>query len=846
MESSSESRDSEKPYVGESNAEIGERVGKHQESKKDGEVATIEVQLPSEHSGGVLIVYRGRELEEVTSGFQLILKFSLSLPSEMQHLKDAKGDKPLSEELADVLRQIEPEDECFALQLEGHYKEEDIQSRGADALSKMDKTRYRALLEANSLVPEDKALVFYIAQLSRAVQQAHKDPKWKAKYAFWQDYDRKDSVSWYSVDGKKYGDAVRTIWCVLYKLLALSYCCVEVARVSEVLGRADKQAGEYSFGGKADTLPAIPGIYINDVGPISIPLRKHDTAKLIEKCEKSPFGHNFDTKMDDNVRKSWQLEPSQVEFKNPLWKTGLYDLTRKITERLGYTDARLECVLYKLLVYEEGGHFAKHQDTEKEDGMIATLVVQLPSLHEGGDLVIYSNGEAKHRHDFGKADDTAAFLPHYAVHYADAEHALEKVTKGFRLALVYSICLPKEQHHLKRVSDKPLSDDLLSAISMVSDGNESFALLLSHEYTEKSIVDFGCEALKGVDRVRFGALEEANALVAADKKLNFYIAELTHFVLFAEHYDEAGWFECERDPALVNFFFTELCPGLGGIGENETLIPSLVAIIRKYDWCEVGPALLSSLSKPNRYTWNPIGKDGLSEVELTLQVIDALDGGDAQKALLEMVLEEAMELKDELLCSPKLVPLFCKWSRRSSDDNNFKNFSEKLSHMDPGLLGPVIEGISQISADGDKTGELFELAKSIVPKRVEWLNGKIGELNKPFTWEMTDAKFCDSPEVQEFLRGPEASMDTKNDFTFDDFKEADDFAKTSLANQRGASFTMEAAGSDKDAYLKITKTRKWFDDRQKILEQYKAEVSNLMEHFGEKTDGGDKKRARHQ
>ncbi|KAG2831177.1 hypothetical protein PC118_g2617 [Phytophthora cactorum] len=760
-------------------------------------------------------------------------------------------------------------------------------------------------------------------------------------------------------------------------------------RVSEVLGRADKQAGEYSFGGKADTLPAIPGIYINDVGPISIPLRKHDTAKLIEKCEKSPFGHNFDTKMDDNVRKSWQLEPSQVEFKNPLWKTGLYDLTRKITERLGYTDARLECVLYKLLVYEEGGHFAKHQDTEKEDGMIATLVVQLPSLHEGGDLVIYSNGEAKHRHDFGKADDTAAFLPHYAVHYADAEHALEKVTKGFRLALVYSICLPKEQHHLKRVSDKPLSDDLLSAISMVSDGNESFALLLSHEYTEKSIVDFGCEALKGVDRVRFGALEEANALVAADKKLNFYIAELTHFVLFAEHYDEAGWFECERkqsitwyhylpnvddigkvkktaavlnflnpagetltqlwmrhgvkkfhgytgnegpssstkysryaivawpesrhaenalayypidlayeilearkpfeastvrsfldqvkkrfetelvfsspvgfcikfcrlfcelvlnagDPALVNFFFTELCPGLGGIGENETLIPSLVAIIRKYDWCEVGPALLSSLSKPNRYTWNPIGKDGLSEVELTLQVIDALDGGDAQKALLEMVLEEAMELKDELLCSPKLVPLFCKWSRRSSDDNNFKNFSEKLSHMDPGLLGPVIEGISQISADGDKTGELFELAKSIVPKRVEWLNGKIGELNKPFTWEMTDAKFCDSPEVQEFLRGPEASMDTKNDFTFDDFKEADDFAKTSLANQRGASFTMEAAGSDKDAYLKITKTRKWFDDRQKILEQYKAEVSNLMEHFGEKTDGGDKKRARHQ
>lgn len=31
--------------------------------------------------------------------------------------------------------------------------------------------------------------------------------------------------------------------------------------------------------------------------------------------------------------------------------------------------------LYKLLLYEQGGHFAAHQDTEKEAGMIGTLVV---------------------------------------------------------------------------------------------------------------------------------------------------------------------------------------------------------------------------------------------------------------------------------------------------------------------------------------------------------------------------------------------------------------------------------------------------------------------------------------
>ncbi|KAL3666941.1 hypothetical protein V7S43_007888 [Phytophthora oleae] len=70
--------------------------------------------------------------------------------------------------------------------------------------------------------------------------------------------------------------------------------------------------------------------------------------------------------MDENVRKSWQLEPSLVQFKNPLWKTGIETLSKAITDRLGYVGVPLECVLYKLLVYGEGGHFLKHQDTEKE------------------------------------------------------------------------------------------------------------------------------------------------------------------------------------------------------------------------------------------------------------------------------------------------------------------------------------------------------------------------------------------------------------------------------------------------------------------------------------------------
>ena len=49
--------------------------------------------------------------------------------------------------------------------------------------------------------------------------------------------------------------------------------------------------------------------------------------------------------------------------------------------------------LFKLLVYEPGGKFIQHRDTEKEKGMFGTLVVQLPSDFHGGELVVTHQGK---------------------------------------------------------------------------------------------------------------------------------------------------------------------------------------------------------------------------------------------------------------------------------------------------------------------------------------------------------------------------------------------------------------------------------------------------------------------
>lgn len=180
--------------------------------------------------------------------------------------------------------------------------------------------------------------------------------------------------------------------------------------------------------------------------------------------------------------------------------------------------------------------------------MVATLVVQPPSTHEGGDLVVYRGEEELHRHDFGKMEGTAAFSPHYAVHYADAEHALEEVTKGFRLALVYSICLPDTMRHLKRDSNTTMCDELAGVINGMEPQEKSFAMLLSHEYTKKSIGDLGSGALKGIDGARFRTLEEANTRVSPDKQLRFFLAKLS--IKIGNCLDEDRWHIWDHQQAI--------------------------------------------------------------------------------------------------------------------------------------------------------------------------------------------------------------------------------------------------------------------------------------------------------
>src|SRR5260370_3619452 len=104
---------------------------------------------------------------------------------------------------------------------------------------------------------------------------------------------------------------------------------------------------------------------------------------------------------------------------------------------LGCSGMNVSAKLYKLLVYETGGLFRPHRDTEKADGMFGTLVIVLPSPHSGGELII-RHGPREVTVDLSSPEVSDLT---FAAFYADWEHQVKPIAHGNRVCLTYNLGL---------------------------------------------------------------------------------------------------------------------------------------------------------------------------------------------------------------------------------------------------------------------------------------------------------------------------------------------------------------------------------------------------------------------
>jgi predicted 2-oxoglutarate/Fe(II)-dependent dioxygenase YbiX len=155
-------------------------------------------------------------------------------------------------------------------------------------------------------------------------------------------------------------------------------------------------------------------------------------APLRARAQLAPFGRGEQTVIDTAVRRTWQIDADQITLAGRNWAQTLGGIVGRAADGLGVPEP-VNAQLYKLLIYDTGSFFIEHRDTEKADGMFATLVLVLPSIYSGGELLI-GHGEREVCVNLAGADSAdGAFV----AFYADCVHAPVAPTAP-RLALAPS------------------------------------------------------------------------------------------------------------------------------------------------------------------------------------------------------------------------------------------------------------------------------------------------------------------------------------------------------------------------------------------------------------------------
>ena len=66
-----------------------------------------------------------------------------------------------------------------------------------------------------------------------------------------------------------------------------------------------------------------PGLCIEGVGSIGLPISEHDVQRLISTSHQAPFGKGRETFVDTSVRKTWEIDSDRMRLNHPKWTVQL-------------------------------------------------------------------------------------------------------------------------------------------------------------------------------------------------------------------------------------------------------------------------------------------------------------------------------------------------------------------------------------------------------------------------------------------------------------------------------------------------------------------------------------------
>ena len=235
----------------------------------------------------------------------------------------------------------------------------------------------------------------------------------------------------------------------------------------------------------------------------SFPLKEEIITLLKSYSKIASFGLNEKEVIDEKIRKAYALSPDKFQLN---WHPSQSDILTKIHKFLMPNAKSIKAELYKLNIYETGGHFQSHVDTPRGQGHFGTLIICLPNFFTGGILHIKNI-----QYDWSLNHS----LLNWCAFYGDCHHVIDQVTSGNRITLAYN--LYSEEFHLSSITTiNSKHYSLYSILRFIRDKRTNPTILgywCQHGYSHtscSSVKNLNVNDLKGVDAFIYQICVELN------------------------------------------------------------------------------------------------------------------------------------------------------------------------------------------------------------------------------------------------------------------------------------------------------------------------------------------------
>ncbi|KAE8228377.1 hypothetical protein CF326_g6693 [Tilletia indica] len=300
-----------------------------------------------------------------------------------------------------------------------------------------------------------------------------------------------------------------------------------------LLGQAPIQLDVLSFSGKAEWLPSLPGLFIEGVGHVALPILSSFQAEAIAPASQ------------DQVRSEAfeEVEASKVRFENPEWQRGINKTIEMVASQLGLPHTTLSAQLCGLKLFRRSNTPTRQQGRREHPNHFCTLIIQLPSLREGGNVLVHKpDNRSPKVYSLGDdEEESARYGCSFALRDAEAEFSITPIKHGYSLFLEYAVLWPKSESKSTPIPrlNSTLKANVAEVLSRIAQDKRVIVHLLDQIY-EDSISQTN---LKSKDLTLISTLQEASDAMGAAGYV-FYLAKASReitYVADGRSFAEAEW-----------------------------------------------------------------------------------------------------------------------------------------------------------------------------------------------------------------------------------------------------------------------------------------------------------------